>query len=343
MPKKKKAKRRTNTWYGNKAGHRKAAKKGVRTKKRKKATRSRAAKAAWRKRKARYGKTGVKKRGRKKATVKRKPAKRRKATKKRARKTTRKAAPRKRKTTRKRKSSSASAASRKAWRTRKRLYGPSGLAKGRRRKLAPGGSMSYVANPRKRKKGKGRRRRNSPLSIFEKTLGKLPMIGTYFQGENLKVSLGIGAGIIVATAGGRMVNNFLMTNLTFLQRVPYIVRPISILIVGGTVSYVLTRFFKKPKWAKYVFLGAGGAAAAAVIDEALNMLFATGGAPPQGGGAEDYVQYGDPFGDQYQVEAGMLGMDDYVQMAGMGGMPGLSDQAAVEAGMLNSFSDYVQM
>ena len=341
MPKtKRKPRRRTNSWYNDRAGHKRAAKKGVKTKRRKKATRSRAAKAAWRKRKARYGKAGVKKAKRRVVKKKRVYKKKRKTVERKPRKRVYK----KRVTrTRKPRNGRTSSTARKAWRTRKRLYGPSGRKGGvaipKGHKLAPGGSFSYAANPKRRK----RRRRNSPLSMFEKTLGKVPMIGPYFQGENLKVSLGIGAGILLATAGGRMVNNFLLTNLTFLQRVPYIVRPISILIVGGAGAYVLNRFLKKPQWAKYVFLGAGGAAAAAVIDEVLNMVMPTGSVAPVAGGAEDYVQYGDPFGDQYQVEAGMLGMDDYVQMAGLGGMPGMSDQAAVEAGLLNGFSDYVQM
>ena len=67
------------------------------------------------------------------------------------------------------------------------------------------------------------------------------------------------------------------------------------------------------------------------------MVMPTGSVAPVAGGAEDYVQYGDPFGDQYQVEAGMLGMDDYVQMAGLGGMPGMSSATTFKCSKLSEF------
>jgi len=146
----------------------------------------------------------------------------------------------------------------------------------------------------------------------------------------VKAAGGIGIGMLVGGTFGNMLYTFASSKLTFMADYPKIFKPVSILAAGAGAAIVLNKLGWR-NVSKYVALGAG----VAVVVDLISPIFAT--AISNIPGFSDYVQLADyvQLQDQAAVERGMLGgYNDYVQLQGVSGLPGFSDQAAVEAGLL---------
>ena len=333
--------RRRNVWFDDKKGHRKASRKG------------------WGRRKAKARRI---RRQRLKALAKARSAKRRKASTRKHRKATRASRSnpparrrRRRRNTWVNNAEGHAKAARKGWRRRK--YGKRKAArrtaKARSRKArrksrkgvprgyhkSPGGTM-LIANPRRRRRSGRRsnprkhrkvsRRRNPVIGGALAIPRKLPLVGQFFNMAMIKAAGGIGLGMLVGGGFGNMLYTFASSKLTFLADYPKIFKPVCILAAGAGAAVVMNKLGWR-NMSKYVLLGAG----AAVAVDLISPIFATvmSNIP----GLSDYVQLADyvQLQDQAAVERGMLGgYNDYVQLPGVAGLPGFSDQAAVEAGLL---------